>query len=311
MALTFANENAAKQITAALYPNARKFNLIDHGYDNLVILVDNVYAVRFPRKEGAYRRSLYERLVLEELEAIQDVSIPKVLSVHANPPYLVTSFVHGIHLSTQEVREFPATLRHQLGVDIANFAYSMHSILSVDEATNLRHKFNLDLQVEEPWNVYIKKKLLDYTFPTTEQDTIAKEYYTLWKQLRGQAVVIHDDLHLENLLFQDQKLYGVLDFGDTTIGTVEQELRQLFRIDESVAKSAAERYSRLVNRPIDLEAMKTWAIVQELAVYSDRLSSKNTKEQAFARASNNLNAWLKRGEWGKGFIDLTTAFSRQ
>jgi hypothetical protein len=55
---------------------------------------------------------------------------------------------------------------------------------------------------------------------------------------------------------------------------------------------------------LNVEAIKLWAIMKELADYNRRLATKKTAHHSFKRASLNLNNWLPEGEWGKGF-DLT------
>ena len=63
--LTFADHQLAKETARELYPNAKHITLVDHGYDNLVVLVDQAYALRFPRNEGALLRSRYESTYLQ------------------------------------------------------------------------------------------------------------------------------------------------------------------------------------------------------------------------------------------------------
>jgi hypothetical protein len=126
--------------------------MVDRGYDNLVILIDRLYAVRVPRNENAYLRSQYEKLVLE-----------------------------------------------QLGEDVAQFAYHMHTAFSVEEALKMRIRIRLDELAEEPWDIHMRKTLSGYTFPTAAQDAAAKEYYDKWRKLAGPLVVVHDELQVPDM----------------------------------------------------------------------------------------------------------------
>jgi hypothetical protein len=99
------------------------------------------------------------------------------------------------------------------------------------------------------------------------------------------------------MLFENQKLIGILDFGDTNIGTPEQELRQLYRINEIVLVAAVKMYEHLSGYTLNLEASKIWAITQELAAYSGRLLSNNKNHPSFFRSARNLNKWLPQGSW--------------
>ncbi len=105
------------------------------------------------------------------------------------------------------------------------------------------------------------------------------------------------DLHTENLLFDNGKLIGVLGFGDTNIGTPEQELRQMYRINETVLQSAVNTYEQLSGYQLNLQACKIWSITQELAVYSEMITNNNTNHPAFSRAALNLQNWLPEANW--------------
>jgi hypothetical protein len=65
--------------------------------------------------------------------------------------------------------------------------------------------------------------------------------------------------------------------------------------------AAAQEYKRLSERQLNIEAIKLWAIMKELADYSKRLAAKDTDHHSFKRASRNLNTWLPEGEWGNGY----------
>lgn len=299
----FADTELVRETLKDMYPEAKRISLVEHGYDNIVGLVDELYAVRFPRNASAYKRSQYEKAVLNSLKELQGVTIPRVLGEKINPPCMITSFVPGAHISASAVNNLPHELQEAFGRSVAEFAYRLHSTLSVEEAKKLRKELELDKLEEEPWAIYLQKTLIKTTLPTPQQDNLAKRYFDLWKQYDANdgLVVVHDDLHTENMLFENGYLVGVLDFGDTNIGTPEQELRLLYRINEVVVNAAVDSYSQLAGIRLDVEAIKTWAITQELAAYSERLMTANTKHPAFARACRNLNMWLPDGNWGAGF----------
>jgi len=301
---TFADAIHAKKLVSDLYPNSRKLEVIDRGYDNIVITVDDIHAVRFPRNENALARSHYERHILRRLENQFAIEVPRILGAHTNPPYLITSFVHGTHVSSRDINLFTPALQTELGKTVAQFAYTMHTALSVTEAKHMRQEWGLDRLLEEPWDVYFHKYLYMRTFPTSEQDQIAKSYYAKWQQfeaIKHKLVVLHDDLHTENMLFSNGRLCSVLDLGDTNIGSPEQELRQLYRINEHVLTAAVTEYSQLSGLAIDIGASKTWAVAQELAVYAEKVDS-DTHHHAFVRACHNLNRWIGSGAWGEGII---------
>lgn len=283
-----------------MYPNAKQITLVEHGYDNIVGLVDEIYAVRFPRNADAYRRSQYEKSVLQSISQQQELEIPTILGERSNPPCLITGFVHGTHLNAKELNNLTPTMQERFAKDIARFAYTLHKSLSADAVRGFREKFEIN-KLDEDWSTYFKKHLSKADLPNSVQNELVKQHYEQWREYKPQKelVVVHDDLHADNLLFENEVLTGVLDFGDTSIGTPEQELRQLYRINETILKTAIETYSKLSGSKLSFEFAKNWAIVQELGSYVDRLSTGSKNHPSFVRACNNLNSWLPEGEWGK------------
>jgi aminoglycoside phosphotransferase (APT) family kinase protein len=310
----FANVDTAREIAHNLYPDTKNITMIEHSADNIVALIDTDYAVRFPRHKNAYLRGQYEKHILDQLEEAPTITIPRVLGEHANPPYIITSFVLGHHLSSATVRTLPQNLQQEFATAVAKFAYTMHTSFALDEELPLRKELGLDeLEAEEPWPIYFKRVVKNGHFQNPVQDGIAKKCYTDWSGLCDVAptVVVHDDLHTENMMFDDANhLTGVLDFGDANVGTPEQELRQLYRISEEVTQAAVQEYQRLSGRQLNVEAVKLWAIMKELADYSRRLVAQSTSHHSFKRTSHNLNIWLPEGEWGKGY-DLSSIESHQ
>lgn len=305
----YANTDTARTIAQSLYPDAQKITMIEHSHDNIVALIDTSYAVRFPRNNNAYLRSLYEKHVLEQLESVETIAIPHILDEHKDPPYFVTSFMIGHHIGAADVREFTQHQQQEFARQVAQFAYSMHTAFTLDEELLLRKELGLDeLSEEEPWPIYFKRIVYDVTFPTQIQDQVAKRYYDEWVRLCDvpATVVVHDDLHTQNMMFEDNHLIGVLDFGDANLGTPEQELRQLYRVSEAVMQVGVQEYQRLSSKELDVEALKAWCVMKELADYYRHFTDKTTSHHAFRRACRNLNDWLPEGEWGKGY-DLSSS----
>lgn len=310
--MTFADNQTALQIIKDLYPDAQNLKIVEHGYDNLVVLVDEKYAVRFPKHEGAYARSKYEKEILSDLVNFDKVKVPKILGEGENPPYMITTFLHGTHLKSVEIRELSLDKQRKIGEQFAIFAYSMHSLHSVERARQVRQELKLDEFAEEPWDIYFGRTVFKTTLPTEAQDKIAKEYFKKWSELEYSTpeYVLHDDLHNDNLLFENGELIGVLDFGDTNIGYPEQELRQLYRINEIALDAAIKKYEELSSLKLNIEAIKVWCIMQELAVYSSSFIKNDFERPGFARGVKNLNIWFPEANWGAGVISQNTEITQ-
>lgn len=273
---------AATQVVRSLY-GASPLRVINDGQENLVIIVDESLIVRFPRSEEVWLRGVTERRVLEQLHSLL-LPIPKLMAVSDNPAYIIVSYLRGHQILTKELRSLPISSLERIGETIAAFAFELHKNLALEEFRPL---------IQPPsWSYddYLKRVLFDKTNENPRIDALAKEYYQKWlqREIKGKEVVVHDDLHLGNLLFDDSfGLSGVLDFGAVCTGTAEQELRQTYRLGKAGFEAAASTYEKLSGKPFDRDLAKLWTITQELASYCREAS-----EAVHERARENLDFWF-------------------
>jgi aminoglycoside phosphotransferase (APT) family kinase protein len=290
------NKEKAEEVARNRYGNDTDIKIITIGYDNLIVIIDKKWTLRFPRDENALKRNQYETQILNELKIQKDVEVPVFIDESLNPPYFVTKYIHGNNLDSNKINTFSLEQQQNIGKQIALFAYTLHLNLKMEVVDRLRKEYGLD-EAEDTWCKTYNKMLAETKFPTSIQDNLTKKYFQLWKikAEKSPSIAVHDDLHLDNLLFEGNSLVGVLDFGDTNIGTPEQEFRQLYRINEVILKSAVDAYAELSGKKIDIETTKIWAIVQEMSTYSERLEQKN--HPSYIRARKNLQRWIPEGEW--------------
>ncbi|NCU37686.1 aminoglycoside phosphotransferase family protein [Candidatus Saccharibacteria bacterium] len=277
------NPNLALQLIYKLYGDGVDVNIIDSGFENLIIIVNKTYVVRFPRTKEVWVRGQTERSVLQELSNTTDLIVPKVVSINNNPPYLVTQYLHGEMLDVQTVRNLPQAKKQHIGQSIADFAFALHSSIPVKMVT-LSY-----IEQKSTYDDYLRRVLMERNDPNAKIDKLAKKYYLAWQKIpKAKTVVVHDDLHTGNLLFdKDYNLSGVLDFGAVCVGSPEQDLRQMYRLGEDVLEAVARRYEQLSGQPFDRQTAKVWTVTQELAAYC-REESGTTRD----RAKANLEYWF-------------------
>lgn len=296
----FADIEQARQIVTERYPDARRIEFIEHGYDNVVALVDTTVAVRFPRNHAAYVRSLYGRAILAKLDGFHTVVIPRILEQHENPAYLVTSYVPGKHVSVDDMHQFSQTDLMLFGETVSRFAYELHTAMSAEDEIKFRESAQFGEQFEESWGDFFTRVVSDGSFANRDQRRLAATYYEKWRQFESSGkpqAVIHDDLHNDNMLFVQSRLVGVVDFASASIGTAEQELRQLYCINDTVLDAAIHTYEQLAGRQLDREGIEVWAIIREMGVYNRRLTAGDVHHPDFMRACEYLDRWLPEGGW--------------
>lgn len=273
----------ALQVARSLYDEQVKLRIIDDGYENLIVVADERELIRFPWSEEIWNRGKLERYVLQRLGG-GDMPIPKLVRISEDPAYSQMTFLPGRLLDVEQVRGLPSDVQERIGEQIAQFAFGLHSTVMPVEIRPL-----LQPVTGGTYDEYLHRVLMDRIDPNPAVDVLAKEYFVRWRQRKqSHEVVVHDDLHTGNLVFDDAyNLVGVLDFGATCIGTPEQDLRQAYRLGPVVFESAAKMYEQLSGASFDREAAITWTVTQELGAYCREESG-----VAHDRAWENLLFWF-------------------
>lgn len=273
---------SALKIVEALYGAHSATRIVHDGIENLIIIVDEAWVVRFPRTEEIWQNSQAERYILDRLSSESNMPIPKLIRISEDPAYLITTFMKGSHLEIEQIRSLPKNTLRNIGKEMAEFAYRLHTSISTKEIRQFL--------TAPSWSYdeYLKRVLFERQDPNPKIDALAKRYYQAWLDRKsGKQLVVHDDLHTGNLLFDDNYKLGVLDFGAVCIGTAEQDLRQAYRLGDEALESAALTYETLSGQPFDQETAKLWTITQELGAYCREDSG-----VAHERAFENLCFWF-------------------
>lgn len=284
--------------TSAIYaftPEVKEITYVEHGADNIIALVNEQYVFRFPRHEAAAKRLAYETALLQKIKGhISVVEIPELLQVHTRPLYVVAQYIPGEHMSGAQIQAFSEDEQAEIGRTIATFIMQLNQAISGLEVRNLRTQAVVD-SLDEPWPQYFERIFVKTPLPNDKLEPIVRQYYDTWKSYvasEQNTYAIHDDLHPSNLLFSGSKLSGIVDFGDTNIGSIESELRWLYLMGDIVLRSAVDHYGQLTGAVLELDHVRVWAIMHELAAFTSRLSAQQTDSYPFKRAEANLRQWI-------------------
>jgi aminoglycoside phosphotransferase (APT) family kinase protein len=293
----FITSGDAEAFVKTIRPDVQDIKLIMHGYDNVIAIVDEKLVFRFPRNEVAVNRQHFEAQLLRHLHGKISLPIPEILEVHRAPDYLVTNRIPGAHISLTALRELPAEYSRIYAHDIAQFMKELNAAVSPHQVTETRAVNHMTGESDELWPDTLKRVLQEASFPDKAWlEEVAHHQYEQWEQLCAHSnlpiIVVHDDLHVGNLLFKDSRISGILDFGDAAIGTAAQEMRQLFRINEDILRTTIYEYAQLTGIHISEEEVATWAITTELASYCERLVKGDINHPSFIRTQATMKRWL-------------------
>ena len=288
--------HAAEAAARAFYRKPiGEITFIEHGADNLILLVNREFVFRFPRDENAGARLYFETALLQKLAGrITAVAIPQVVHISHYPLFVVSNYIEGEHLSGPQIQSLSEVEQQAVGAKISQFMVEINNVISGLEVQRLRTEANLN-RVSLPWEPYFKQVFEMTPLPDERLRPIVQQYYPLWKDYvahEQRTFAIHDDLHPVNILFSGPRLSGMLDFGDTNIGGAEEEMRWLYLMGDIVVQSAIAEYARLTNTQLSYEHIKVWAIMHELSTFVSRLVAKDVESFPFQRSRAHLKQWV-------------------
>jgi aminoglycoside 2''-phosphotransferase len=282
-----------QQIVREFCTDVSEITFIEHGHDNLVACVNREFVFRFPRNEQAAKRLAFEVELLEKLKGkIRSVPIAEVVKTSGAPPYAVMRFVEGEHLDG-EIAQMTDEEQEAVGRQLAEFIAEFPGAISANELMSLREKAGV-VGLRENWQQYFQRVFAGQ-LPDERLKTIVGEYYLTWLQYVGQedaSLPIHDDLHPSNILFVGSRVSAVLDFADATTGSIEEEMRGLYRMGDKVLRVAIARYQELTGRSVDYDHVRVWVVTNELARFTRYFGEGKTDYPIFKLAQANLRHWL-------------------
>lgn len=210
---------------------------LDHGWDNALFRLGDDLVVRLPRRDVAAALILHERRWLPDL--CTDLPLPTSAPLHAGVasaafpwPWNIAAYLPGTSVMTIIDRGMP--------FDMVDAATRLGAFLAA---------FHCAAPPDAPANPYRGIPLADRddvfhqhlsSLPTADHDPLLALWWDaldvpVWT---GPNVWVHGDIHPGNLIGQDGRLTGVIDFGDLTAGDPASDLSIAWMAFDDDARAA-------------------------------------------------------------------------
>ena len=171
---------------------------IDDGYDFRVLVLDDTWVLRVPRRGSVVAALEVEAALLPALAPALPVRVPMFEHVSRDPPFVVYRLIEGEPLRDEDARPFLEALH---SFDVGGLPVPAPDWVETYEA-----------QADEFRGVVLP--LLD-----ADERPAAEALFAEIPSLTGFAPVLtHSDLGPEHLRCRDGRLVGVIDWGDVRIG---------------------------------------------------------------------------------------------
>ncbi|HZB23157.1 MAG TPA: phosphotransferase [Gaiellaceae bacterium] len=174
---------------------------IDVGYDFEVVVADDEWVFRFPRRTGVEAALELEIELLPAIAPALPVAIPKFEHVSRDPPFVAYRLIRGEPLVDEDPTGVRAFLDALHALDVSTLPLERHD-----------------------WVSSFRKQCAEFgrvVLPLLDADlrSRAMQLFGEAETLGGfEAVLLHADLGPDHLLVHEGRLAGVIDWGDARLG---------------------------------------------------------------------------------------------
>lgn len=187
--------------------------LVDEGWDNVTYRVGSDCAVRIPRRRAAVQLLLNEQRWLPLFASWLTVRVPMPMAAGAPSkrfpwPWSVVSWIPGRTADAEPLSRSQAPL-------LANELRSLHRVALPEAPAN---PFRGGPLVQ-------RRAVVEERLRRLSLDILARPWQSAVEAPAADDVVwLHGDLHPRNVVVQDGRLAGILDWGDMTGGDAATDL---------------------------------------------------------------------------------------
>lgn len=204
------------------YPNLdlKNIQVNNEGWDHDIVIVNNYWVFRFPKTKDTRNKMVIEEHLLKKLKIVRtQISLPDYKVIKNNkgiPIFGLYKYLSGLPISDITCKQ---PLKSETNAKlIADFLSSLHNLdyypykkLGLDCTYNKNYWLNFYKKIERTlfkfvtqWQQEDIKNLFD--------DFFNNNIYTLYT-----PSIIHGDLTDSNVLIEQSRVSGIIDFTDTQI----------------------------------------------------------------------------------------------
>lgn len=229
-------------------------NLLDEGWDNVMFRLGKEFVIRMPRRKVAVKLLQNEQKWLPNIAKKLPIPTPVSLKIGKPEfdfpwtwsilPWLEGKTANFNYPQTNEAERF------------ANFLKVLHQPAPENAPKNTSRGIPLKTKAEAVEG-YLSRLKSNTNFITPKIETI---WETALKAKRSTEICwLHGDLHARNVLINNGKFSGIIDWGDLTSGDVATDLASIWMLFET--QEARKNVIEVYGFSEDLLARaKGWAV---------------------------------------------------
>lgn len=225
--------------------NISKKEIIESGFHSTAVIINDELVFRFPLKKEFYDEYIHEFNLLKKIRKHISVPIPD-LKLHQTDDFVFTehTLIEGTQYS-QLKSPLSKQEKEQLADDLALFLKELHNCPT-------------DLPIcqfsAEEYGVCDKK--IKYTNLLSDDEKqellLTIKEFNSYDYKEDRVVLSHTDLNENNFLLKENRLVGVIDFGNACRRDLSSEFATLMKWDFDLVQKIAFRYEEITGKYVDL-----------------------------------------------------------
>ncbi len=226
------------------------FTIIEDGWDNLIVDLDDAYIFRFPRRTEVVEQLMKEIRLLPTLvqRLTMPVPDPEFVVEEDETVFMGYGKIHGTTMSpTHLTRENTAFIAGQ----ISEFIFELQAITLEDAANPYMPVFH-----GPEWKAHymeLHERIVRDIYLRLDRETLVHvdqawaEYLDNHRNFEFQPVLVHRDLSGDHVLFDPSvdTVTGVIDWGDACFGDPAFDLTGLLDYGPDFIEGMLERFNIL------------------------------------------------------------------
>ncbi len=282
------------------FPNAsyKTSRIIRHGYDNIVVILDDALVFRFPM-EVARSAFKTELRLLKELEPRITTPIPAYIYRTKDDSFGGYKKLSGDFMMPNTFRKLSREKKKAFAKELGTFLTELHAV-----PLSVARKAGMNQDVDAYWwshatcrkNLTLMKKFLSPKLTKAEAKWIERKYDAyLSLSFDFKTVILHADLVGDHILFDRklQKISGIIDFSDAEIGDPAIDFRRLWEFEESFPGAVLSHYGH----PIDADFTKRSQFPRTVMCVPHLLDAVLGKNVYFSFEENRKKLRELMGKW--------------
>ncbi|MDH4280645.1 MAG: aminoglycoside phosphotransferase family protein [Acidimicrobiia bacterium] len=243
---------------------SQDLQLLANGWDNTLYRLGDHHVVRLPRRAVAIGLVLSEQRWLPQLAPHLPIPVPVPIfaglpSPLFDRPWSIVPWFDGEPLGERSIADEPAVVGDRLALDLADFLHHLHQPAPADAPLNPFRGVPLTSRAERTVS-HLSPGSVAMT--AIGSDQAAGRLRAVWGRALDQPRWsggdrwLHGDLHPLNLLWHDDRLAAVIDFGDICGGDPATDLAVAWSVfADPVHRRHFQSLARIDNEPVDVA---TW-----------------------------------------------------